>query len=117
MTNDSTIDINIHATYIVVGNFQFAILISLILFSLGILYWLIFQIGLKLSKMLILIHLAITHVGSLLAIILTQFYGDELKSFLNIGMTLLILLVLLCQALLIVNILVGLINLGKQTSG
>lgn len=117
-TNDRTIDLNIYDTYVVVSNIHIAISISFIILFMGMLYWVMHRLGLKPSKWIIRIHLGITYAGGLLALILSQVYGDGERSygFYN-NLNLSILLVGCIQLLLFVNFLIGLINMRKRSGG
>ena len=118
--NHRSIDFNIYDTYYVIGNLHFAILISIIFFSLGIGYWSITKWGLKLSRKLTWIHLGSTFGGGILALILSQFYSEDPLSYhFNDKLTAMICLIIVIIAIghFAINLIVGLLNKPKQPSG
>lgn len=120
--NHRSIDFNIYDTYYVIGNLHFAILISIVFFSLGFGYWLMKKSGIKLSKRLTGIHLGLTFGGGILALLLSQFYSeDPLNYDFNDKLTAMIYLIIafiaIGQAIFAINLIVGLLNKPKQPSG
>ncbi|GAA4231012.1 hypothetical protein GCM10022291_02540 [Postechiella marina] len=61
--SNQTIDVNIYDTYIIVAKYHQIIFVSIILFSIGLLYFLHDKLKVYLTKKLSLIHTLITIVG------------------------------------------------------
>lgn len=118
---DTTLDINVHDTYIVVGHTHVTILFALIYFILGTAYWVPYKTNLSLSKKLTKAHTVITVLAVPAYYALTAYYAmlytpnsltDGANS-LNTGILIIFFTVLLIQPLYLLNIVISLIKLKK----
>lgn len=71
-----TLDVNIHDTYFVIEYLQLAILLSLVFAIMGVGYWIFLKTNTPLSQLLVKIHLLITIIAPLIALIVSQFYKE-----------------------------------------
>ena len=120
LSGDAVLDINVYDTYYVIAYFHLATLISILFGVIGIGYWIMQKGGRKLSRLLNWTHIGLTFGGTMIVMILAQFYREEIMEYefnnnLTLVITLIILLIILGQIIFPINIVYGLIK-GK-TSG
>ena len=116
---DSTIDINIHDTYLIIGLFQLGILTSIFLGIIGFTYWILDKLNRKRISWLTFVHTLFT-IGGILIITLANsiFREAEFESsnrspyfdsllITNVIVALSFICILMSQLFLIVNCLIG----------
>ncbi len=119
---DATLDINVHDTYFVIAYFHFAALISILFAIIGVGYYLIQKSDRKLSKWLNSTHIGLTFGGTIVVLILTQFYREDVMEYefnnnLSLSILFVIFLMVLGQLIFPINIIYGLMNKKSQTPG
>lgn len=118
--SENTIDINIHDTYFVITTFHFAILISIVLFLIGLIYYVFSKLKTLLVKSLTVLHTVITILcfpiyffGSLYfskTKLDSNFslFDDDLNQ--NIFISIILIIFFLAQIILILNLIVSTIK-------
>lgn len=112
-----TMDINIHDTYYVIENLHFTISLCIIYFAIGTIYFILYQLKIKLNRTLTIIHMLAMTVGLLISIILystfvSQSNADTLHftkniSRINLVLGISIVFFALAQVIFILNICIG----------
>ena len=120
ISDDNTLDINVHDTYYVIDNLYVIILLAVIYFILGVAYWVPYKAGILLNKKLTKLHTVITVLTVpeyyiLLAYanyVINNPFGKNYEA-LNIGILLISFTVLLIQPLYLINVIISLIKQKK----
>jgi heme/copper-type cytochrome/quinol oxidase subunit 1 len=121
INGDTTLNINVHDTYLVVSHTHFTILFALLYFILGTAYWVPYKTNLSLNKKLTKVHTVITVLAVPTYCALTAYYAmlytpnsltDDANS-LNTGILIIFFTVLLIQPLYPLNIVISLIKRTK----
>jgi len=123
INRNNTHSFSIHDTYYVFSSLTLAILNSFAFGCIGIMYWLMLKNNKDLSKKLNWLHLITTLNGTILIVILSQFYKEittehllsysDFNTSLNIIIFIIVLLIVVAQLLFIINVISSLIIKNK----
>ena len=118
-SDSDTLDINIHDTYFVMDKFQIAYFLAFLYFILGVIYWGLYRLQLRISKKLTKLHTNLCVMGFITYLFLETYvclkrpespvFDDGLETY-NIGVLLIVLIAILAQPILLINIIVGLVR-------
>lgn len=107
---ETEVDLNIYDTYFIIALNQLALFIALYFGIVGLAFWLFHKSKRRLSRWLTLMHLGLTYGGSLVILILYQFYRDDILEY-NFNNTLTMIIMVLLLFIIIGQVMVP-INLG-----
>ncbi|WP_340202123.1 hypothetical protein [Ascidiimonas sp. W6] len=113
LSRNKVLDINFYDTYYLFTYSHFTLMISLLFGAIGFGYWILQKTNRKLSKWLSWLHFVLTFGGSLMVLVLSQFYSEDLMKYefnnrLTIAITVLLLVIVLSQIIVPVQIIYGL---------
>ncbi|MEO2051016.1 hypothetical protein [Flagellimonas beolgyonensis] len=107
---ETEVDLNIHDTYFIIALNQLALLTALYFGIIGLAFWLFHKSKRQLSRWLTFMHLGFTYGGSLVILILSQFYREDVLEY-NFNNTLTMIIMVLLLFIIIAQLMVP-INLG-----
>jgi heme/copper-type cytochrome/quinol oxidase subunit 1 len=119
---DTTLDLNVHDTYYVIDHLYVVILLTLVYFTLGLGYYVLYKIGISLNKKLTKVHTVVTVLAVPAYYSLCSYYAiinaaDPMTisnyGALNTELVIIFFAVLLIQPLYFINIIVSLIKRKK----
>ena len=114
LSRGAVLDINIHDTYVIIDYGHLAIFSSVLFAIIGISYWAMTKANKKPATWLSVIHLILTFGGSLMLLILHNFYSLDRFAYafnnLTTAITLSVLVTLIGQILFPINIVYGLLK-------
>ena len=122
LIGDAEWDISIHDTYYVITGFHLTILLAILFGIIGIGYWIVQKVEIKLSKCLYWTHIGLTFGGALIVWVLNKLYREEIMEYefnnnLSLIISLIIILMILGQIIFPINIIYRLIKKKNKTSG
>lgn len=118
LSGDSILDFNIADTYYVIASNDISIFLAMLFAIMGLGYWIIKRVNGTLSVRLNWFHIGLTFGGTIIALILSQFYRENIMEFefnngLSLIISLVILITILGQIIFPINIIYGILNKKK----